>query len=174
MIEFKRHPALIALVHPRVEMHGEVRKPFLDIKLTVILPNSFLDALSGTLRPALFGPSDDLLGRDEENLTVVKNPELGALKWDAPPVKGVKAIFHLGSRTRDDLTVADGKLTINRIEPQSGGTFEYTFTVAFETFNNETSKLHMLYRSTVPVTLDAEEAEVMASAEEEQTEAEDA
>lgn len=174
MIEFERTPVTIEHVNPRIEMHGEERKPALDIKLTVTLPNSYLDELSPTLRPSLFGPSDDLLGRDEVNLTVVKNPELGALKWDAPAVQGVKLTFHLGSRIRDNFTVADAKLAIVRIEPKPGGTFEYTFKVSIATHNNEASKLHPLMRSTVPATLNCSEAEPVMAPEEQTEEEENA
>lgn len=167
MIEFKRHPVKIEHVNPRIELHGDQRHTALDLKLSTDLPNTALDELSPTLRPALFGPSDDLLGKDDVNLTVLKNPELGALVWGAPDVKDVSVTLHLGARARDDFTLAGAKLTKMRLNPQNGGTFGFTFTLQMETHNNEASKLHPLMQTEVSATLWRDESHTVAEDEDE-------
>ena len=167
MIEFKRHPTKIEHVNPRIELHGDERHTVLDLRLSCDLPNTALDELSPTLRASLFSPPDDLLGHDEEHLTVLKNPELGALAWGAPDVKPVSITLHLGGRARDDFTLSGAKLSKMRLRPQNGGTFGFTFRLQVETHNNEASKLHPLMQSEVPATLNCSEAEVVIEDEDE-------
>ncbi len=94
----------------------------MDLKIETDLPNTSLDKLSGSLRPALFASSDDpdLLGKDTQHMPHLRFPQLGPLSWNGS-VKPVSLALHLGTK-KNELLLTDGKFNKLRILPCEGGT----------------------------------------------------
>ncbi|MFL9933590.1 hypothetical protein P0D88_31335 [Paraburkholderia sp. RL18-103-BIB-C] len=159
MLDFVKHPVKIAHINVRTEMHGDEEVTAVDVKLTFDLPNQSLDKLSSTLRPALYAPDGDgdLLGKDEQHMPHLRNPQLGILRW-AGEYEPVSLHLHTGGKPKDDILLSGATFGKLSFRPQEGGTCSYTARVQILPNADEAAKLMMLLKHEVPATLDADEA----------------
>jgi hypothetical protein len=162
MIALERHPVKILHLNVRSELHGDVEKTAVDIRLGFDVPNSYLNNLGFGLRAALYAPPEDrnmpVPGTDEDHLTHVRYPQLGTLKW-AGEYSSVGFHLHLGNgRGKGDLLFVEstfGKLTVT---PKEGGACACVARVQVLPTPDETAKLVGLLKHEVPATIDMSNA----------------
>lgn len=130
----KKQVAKVAHVNLREEKHGEEPVLACDVKVTADVPNSFLTQISPTLKSALYQPEGEGAGTqaplidDGTHLSVLRFPQLGALKWEVK-MAGAEVILH-GAKKADDVVLV-GEVNELRMAPKEGGTVEITFRCQF-------------------------------------------
>lgn len=160
MIALERHPVKILHLNVRTELHGDEEKTAVDIKLGFDVPNGRLDTLATDLRVALYDPPDDpdLLGQDAENLTHIRFPQLGPLKWNSK-YESVGLHMHLGNgRGKGDLLFVEAKFDKLVVTPKEGGTCSCVVRAQVLPTPDETAKLVGLLKHQVPATVDLSNA----------------
>jgi hypothetical protein len=160
MIALERHPVKILHLNVRTELHGDEEKTAVDIKLGFDVPNTKLDTLADDLRIALYDPPEDpdMLGPDEANLTHIRFPQLGPLKWNGR-IESVGLHMHLGNgRGKGDLLFTEAKFDKLSISVKEGGTCACVVRAQVLPTPDETAKLVGLLKHQVPATVDLSNA----------------
>lgn len=120
----------LANVNPRAEKHGEDTKPALDLKIEATCPSTALIHFHSELRQHLFKKDEnpDLVDQIVENdgLTVLRYPEMGAIKWDIE-MTGYTVEVDYGMGGDSNIVLTDVKLDHFTIEAMSGGSVSITF-----------------------------------------------
>jgi hypothetical protein len=158
MIALQKHPVKILHLNVRSELHGDVERTAVDIKLGFDVPNRYLDSLGLGLRGALYSAPDDrnmaVPGTDADHLTHVRYPQLGTLKW-AGEFQSVGLHLHLGNgRGKGDLLFVESKFGKLTVTPKEGGTCACVTRAQVLPTPDETAKLVGLLKHEVPATVD--------------------
>lgn len=132
-MSFERSRELMELVHLNIrrEVHGDERVNGIDIRFRVDLTNDVLAEFSPTLKTTLYAREETPQGDfdpDSVPYTVVKNPQMGTIKWDAK-YDCARAVVHHGIDGRNDIAFALAKVNKFSILPKNGGTLTCEFRV---------------------------------------------
>jgi hypothetical protein len=121
--------ATLTSVNCRAEVHGSDFVPQLDLRFETVLPNSALEMLAPSLKPALFqAPAQLALAEvsDGNDAPALRFPELGALHWNADEVRDFELEIE---GVTDDEGVVLFDVIVGKIgfEPMEGGSVGVTF-----------------------------------------------
>lgn len=124
MFKLSKQNAKVIHLNPREEKHGEEDVLAVDVKLTVDMPNSFLDELAPGLRTALYMHADQA-DIDNDHLANVRFPQLPVLLWEGEKMEG--ALFYIGPNKAESMEFT-ADVTKVKLAPKDGGTVTVTFT----------------------------------------------
>lgn len=153
--ELEAQQAKLTSVNPRAELHGEDKKPAVDLKFEVAADNGVLANFGADLRSSLYTLPDaqeDLI--DPERLTKLKYPKMSAFKWEQEGV-GYTAEIDYGLGGDSNIVLEDLKVDGFRIQPMEGGTVVVTFRAIAHPDESDTGKLCSLIQRDVELTLTA-------------------
>lgn len=145
-------------INVRTETHGEDKVNALDLRFSFETTNQCLAMFSPTLKSCLYAKEDSTqqeLTPDLEHLTVVRNPQMGVLKWDLK-YENARFVVHHGSDGREDIVFGDAKINKFTIEPKQGGTVIVGFRVQVHPDEMQTARLMGVLGQEVYVTVDPE------------------
>lgn len=123
MFKLSKQNAKVVHLNPREEKHGEEDVLAMDVKLTVDVPNSFLDELAPGLRAALYTHGDQA-DIDKDHLPAVRFPQLPSVLWSE---KLEQATFSIGPNKAETVEFSADVAKV-WLAPKDGGTVSVTFT----------------------------------------------
>lgn len=118
-------------INVRNEMHGDEHCLAVDLSLTARLSNNELVQFSPTLKSSLYTRNETAqqeLIDDANHLPLLKNPQMGSIKWDAK-FDHARSVVHHGIDEKSDIIFADSKLNKFVILAHEGGTFDLSWRV---------------------------------------------
>lgn len=155
--------------------------PAVALTLKVPLPNSELDQLDKGLLPFLYEKGANPTQQTLDGVAVVSNmPSLtraascvGVLSWDGEQ-SGSTLIIYQGVTGDADIRLQDGIVTIKKIDPHEGGTWDATLSFYAEDLHADTlGELAVLKSHDLDIELTAPEVAQKQLDDEEQLEDED-
>lgn len=153
--ELEAQQAKLTSVNPRAELHGEDKKPAVDLKFEVAADNGVLANFGADLRSSLYTLPDaqeDLI--DPERLTKLKYPKMSGFKWEQEGA-GYTAEIDYGLGGDSNIVLEDLKVDGFRIQPMEGGTVIVSFRAIAHPDEGDTGKLCSLIQRDVELTLTA-------------------
>lgn len=157
MLELSEHQCKLSSINPRAELHGEEPKPACDLKFEAACPSSVLVHFHPELRQMIFKAQEnpDLVEQGgEDQLTALRFPKLGALKWDWEG-SGYTLTIDYGIGGKSDITLGDCKVDGIKLEPMNGGTVRLVFRVIAHPEASDMGKIYELIGQDVTVDLSA-------------------
>lgn len=159
--EYERQLTKLIHINVRTEKHGDQDVTAIDMNFRYTASNQTLAMFSPTLKSALFQKEDtpqQQINDDPDHLTVVKNPKMGAIKWDEP-YDEARVVIHIGASGTEDVVLGDCKVNKWLIEVKQGGTVVYEYRVQAVPTDKDIAKIASLLNQEVYVTLDPEGGE---------------
>lgn len=151
----------LANLNPRAEKHGEDTKPALDLKIEATCPSSVLIHFHSELRQHLFmkDPNPDLVDQATENdgLTVLRYPKMGAIKWDWEGA-GYTATVDYGMGGESNIVLEDVKVDHFTIEAMNGGSVAIAFRIIAHPDPEDVGKLCEFIQREIDLVLTPPEA----------------
>ncbi|MDR5813359.1 hypothetical protein QCE62_07100 [Caballeronia sp. LZ033] len=145
-------------INIRTEKHGDESVTGVDLRFSLNTTNDALAMFSSTLKSALYMKDDSPQGEiepDASHLTMLKNPRMGAIKWDEK-YDHARVVVHHGASGREDIVFGDAKVNKFVIEPKEGGTVVIGYRVQGNPTEAEIGKLTSVLNQEVQVTVDPE------------------
>lgn len=153
--ELEAQQAKLTSVNPRAELHGEDKKPAVDLKFEVAADNGVLANFGADLRSSLYTLPDaqeDLI--DPERLTKLKYPKMSGFKWEQEGV-GYTAEIDYGLGGDSNIVLEDLKVDGFRIQPMEGGTVIVSFRAIAHPDEGDMGRICSLIQRDVELTLTA-------------------
>jgi len=163
-MSFERTRELIEFVHfnLRREIHGDEKVNGIDLRFRASLSNEMLVEFSSTLKTDLYKREDTpQLDIEPGNVpfTVLKNPQMGTIKWDLR-YDIARVVVHHGIDDSSDIVFGLAKVNKFTITPQQGGTCIVEFRVQVSDPDaSDIAKLSAVLGQSVYVTVDPEGGE---------------
>lgn len=133
MLHLSEKNALLTSVNPRSEIHGDEKKPAVDLHFSIDTTVDMLGGLSPMLPAALFQRDDAPvvdLATDREALSKYKFANrIEALSWKLPKPARCRVVVHFGVSGAQDIVLGEALVDKIRIEPHDGGTVSIGFRV---------------------------------------------
>lgn len=155
--ELEAQKTKLTSVNPRAELHGEDKKPAVDLKFEVAADNGVLANFAADLRSMLYAlpdAQDDLI--DPERLTKLKYPKMSGFKWEQEGV-GYTAEIDYGLGGDSNIVLEDLKVDGFRIQPMEGGTVIVSFRAIAHPDEGDMGRICSLIQRDVMLTLTAPE-----------------
>jgi hypothetical protein len=157
MFDLPKQKAKLASVNLRAELHGEDKKPAVDLKIEAACANDTLIHFHPELRQMLFKKVEqneaDLVDQaDPEALTALRFAKMGALKWDQEYV-GYTATIDYGLGGASDIALEDCSVDGFRFEPQQGGSVLITFRIICHPSSDDIGRLSQLIQRDIELTV---------------------
>lgn len=161
MLELKRQSAMLIDVNPRMEIHGTEHRLATDIKVSLKVPNTFLDNFDPNLRTAFFWKAppeafdqEDLVNNQDPNhLPNLRFKQLGAKQH--LDFKGAGYRFIVPSLLgKDDLVLIQTEIDKLAFECQEGGSVIISFRVVAHPNDEDMGHLCSLIQQEVELTLE--------------------
>ncbi|VVE33820.1 hypothetical protein [Pandoraea commovens] len=155
MFELEAQQAKLTSVNPRAELHGEDKKPAVDLKFEVAADNGVLANFAADLRGVLYtrpDAQDDLV--DPDRLSKLKYPKMSPFKWELEGV-GYTAEIDYGLGGDSNIVLEELKVDGFRIQPMEGGTVIVSFRCIAHPEEDDMGKLCGLIQRDVTLTLTA-------------------
>lgn len=133
MLHLNEKNALLTSVNPRSEIHGDEKKPAVDLHFSIDTTVDMLGGLSPMLPAALFQRDDSPvvdLATDREALSKYKFANrIEALSWKLPKPARCRVVVHFGVSGQQDIVLGEALVDKIRVEPHDGGTVSIGFRV---------------------------------------------
>lgn len=133
MLHLSEKNALLTSVNPRSEIHGDEKKPAVDLHFSIDTTVDMLGGLSPMLPAALFQRDDAPvvdLATDRDALSKYKFANrIEALSWKLPKPARCRVVVHFGISGQQDIVLGEALVDKVRIEPHDGGTVSIGFRV---------------------------------------------
>ena len=133
MLHLNEKNALLSNVNPRSEIHGDEKKPAMDLFFNIDGSVDMLGGLSPMLPAALFQRDDAPvvdLATDRDALSKYKFANrIEALSWKLPKPARCRVVVHFGVSGQQDIVLGEALVDKIRIEPHDGGTVSIGFRV---------------------------------------------
>jgi hypothetical protein len=133
MLHLNEKNALLTSVNPRSEIHGDEKKPAVDLHFSIDGSADMLGALSPLLPSSLYQRDDAPvvdLATDREALSKYKFANrVEALSWKLPKPARCRVVVHFGVSGAQDIVLGEALVDKIRIEPHDGGTVSIGFRV---------------------------------------------
>jgi hypothetical protein len=146
----------------RREIHGDEQVNGIDLRFRVELSNETIVHFSPTLKTSLWKREDTPQSDIEPEsvpYTIVKNPEMGTIKWDVKYECG-RFVVHHGIDEKSDIAFALAKVNKFSILPRNGGRYVCEFRVQISDPDaSDIAKLSAVLGQTVYASVDAEGGE---------------
>ena len=142
MFSLTKYHSAINHLNCRIERHGEDRVLAADLRISMTVENSAIDAIEPGLCESLFrrpGPGDQQSLIGPQSLTALKHPLLQPVKLSQEFTGYEVTIANIGDD--EGLFLVDAKLKKFVIEPKEGGSAEISFTVSTEVDRDELAEL---------------------------------
>jgi hypothetical protein len=163
-MSFERHRELMELAHLniRTEQHGDEKVNGIDISFRVDLSNDVLSEFSPTLKSSLY-QREETPQQDFDPATIplkiVKNPQMGTIKWDTK-YDCARVVVHHGSDEKNDVVFGLAKVNKFSFLPKNGGTLQCSFQVQVSDPDDmDLAKLAAVNGKKVLVTVESEGGE---------------
>lgn len=159
--ECTRQLTRIVNMNVRTEKHGDDHVVAVDLSVRVMLSNDTLVLFSPTLKSSLYMKDESPqmeLDSDPHHLTVLKNPKMGAIKWDEAH-EHARAVVHFGASGIDDIVFGDAKVNKFVIQAKEGGSYELGYRIQSHPTEEEIARLTTVLDGEVEVTVDADGGE---------------
>ncbi len=159
MLELETELVKILHINTRNEKHGDDNVLGVDLKLQARLSNDVLSQFSPTLKAAFYHKDEAVQGdmvTDAGYLPNLKNPKLGAVKWEGDWEHQVLRI-HNGVREEFDIVLDESKVNKLAFDFQEGGTVFVNFRVQAHPDETTTAKLLSLLGQEVHMSLHFDE-----------------
>lgn len=163
-MSFELDRVLMEFVHMnlRREIHGDEQVNGIDLRFRVELSNETMAHFSPTLKTSLWKREDSPQGSFEPDsvpYTIVKNPEMGTIKWDAK-YDCARFVVHHGIDERSDIAFALAKVNKFSFLPRNGARYECEFRVQIsDPDSTDIAKLSAVLGQQVYGSVDAEGGE---------------
>lgn len=155
MLDLTTQAVKLASVNARAELHGEDSRPAFDLKIEATLPNDALIPFDPILRSTLFKADENPDLVDQINpgqLTVLRFPKMGAIKWDWEGV-GYQATVGYGIGGPSDIQLGEVKIDHFKFEPMNGGSVLITFRIIAHPETADVGKLCEFIQQSIDLTL---------------------
>jgi hypothetical protein len=133
MLHLSEKNALLTSVNPRSEIHGDEKKPAVDLHFSIDTTVDMLGGLSPMLPASLFQRDDAPvvdLATDREALSKYKFANrIEAVSWKLPKPARCRVVVHFGVSGQQDIVLGEALVDKIRIEPHDGGTVTIGFRV---------------------------------------------
>lgn len=133
MLHLSEKNALLTSVNPRSEIHGDEKKPAVDLHFSIKGSATLLVGLSAMLPSALYQRDDAPvvdLATDPMSLSKYKFAgSIEALSWKLPKPARCRVVVHFGVSGAQDIVLGEALVDKIRIEPHDGGTVSIGFRV---------------------------------------------
>lgn len=159
--EYERQLTKITHINVGQEKHGDQDVNAMDIDFRWVTNNHALAMLSPTLKSSLFEKPDtpqQEVNPDPDHLTVVKNPQMGPIKWDLK-YENARVVVHIGASGKGDVVFGDAKARKFVVEPKQGGTVIFSYQVRCYPRDGDIEKIAGKLNQEVFVTLDPDGGE---------------
>lgn len=163
-MSFELDRVLMEFVHMNIrqEVHGDEQVNGIDLRFRVELSNETMVHFSSTLKTSLWKREDTPQGDfDPESIpyTIVKNPEMGTIKWDTKYDCARFAVHH-GIDDKNDIAFALAKVNKFSFLPRNGARYVCEFRVQIsDPDTSDIAKLSAVLGQTVYGSVDGEGGE---------------
>lgn len=156
MFEITEGDVLLAHLNTRTEKHGEEDIGAIDLKISCLAGNTFLDLLDPRLRPTFFqrsggGQQADM--HSPEHLPSLVFPHIPFITWDTK-LEGYTAKIGEGMGL-NTVTLTKVKIHKFKLEPVDGGTVKVTYTLSCNPTPEQVAAVYPLNGSGILLTLEA-------------------
>jgi hypothetical protein len=161
MFELEKTKAKLVKPNPRVELHGEDKKPALDLIFEAEVSNDVLSFFDPKLKAALYKKGDSAqqeLIKDAGYLPLLKFPELGQIKWDYVG-SGYSLQVHYGIDGKSDIKLTDLQVDKIKLTCKEGGRVLMNFRVICHPCDADSGRLNGMVGQIVEITLTPPEDE---------------
>jgi hypothetical protein len=157
MFSLEKQNAKLTAVNPRAEIHGEERKPAVDLKFEIKTSNDILSEFDPSLKHSLYRKPDandtqQQLIDEPGHFPVFRFPLMGTIKW-GKEFAGYDTRIHWGVSGKDDIILGDCQVDGFRFECQDGGTVVTGFRVIAHADEHAMGKLCGLVQQDVEMSL---------------------
>ncbi|NSX14039.1 hypothetical protein HTY52_08135 [Cupriavidus taiwanensis] len=166
MLELDTELVKILHINTRNEKHGDDNVLGVDLKLQARLSNDVLSQFSPTLKSSFYHKDESVQGdlvTDAGYLPNLKNPKLGAVKWEGDWEHQV-LVIHNGVREEFDIVLDESKVNKLAFDFQEGGTVFVNFRVQSHPDETTTAKLLSLLGQEVHMSLRFDEPAALQEA----------
>lgn len=166
MLELESQLVKIKHINTRNEKHGEDNVLSVDLKLQARVSNDLLAQFSPTLKSSFYYKDESVQGdlvSDAAYLPNLKNPALGAVKWDGDWEHQLLRILSK-VRPKDDILLEDARVNKLSFDFQEGGTVFINFRVQAYPDEKTTARILQLLGQEVHMSLSFQEPEQMKEA----------
>lgn len=131
MATLMRKEARFEHMNTRTEKSGDEDVLACDLRIAMMLPNSFLDELHLGLRAALYErPQESDLLSDDDHRPNLSFPRLAPLSWEQE-WSGMTVTLHYGIRDDGDIVLPNARINKMVLALKDGGSVEVKFRVQF-------------------------------------------
>lgn len=162
MLTLNKVQARVSSVTPHAEKHGDENVPACSVRFIVGVPAQLIAQLDTQLPKVLFRkPSKDEVTQEDlpgvsnnEGLTKVRFPRLGAQAWDEK-FTGYTLVLASGLTSTDtEKTISDVDVSKIKIEPKEGGSVVLSFSCNFEVDAELMGAMGVMLQETVELSLE--------------------
>lgn len=150
MFKIQKQTAKVAHINLREEKHGEDSVTAMDVKITMDVPNDYLNDLAPGLLGALYAPHDKQ-GSLDGRMVSLRFPLLGALPWQSEQDMSISFL----SDDPNECFAVEGAVNKTSIVCKDGGTISVTFRLQLLPDDGLVASFAALLGQTVKISIDA-------------------
>jgi hypothetical protein len=155
MFTLANKSAFLSSANPRAEIHGEERKPAMDLKFKIESSNDILDSFDSKLKAAFFerdAEPRDLLPEEQGAMRGLKFNQIKSIKWESD-LPGYELHIHWGVSGVEDIKLSDIQVDNFEFSMKDGGTVFTSFRVQAHPEANVAGRLCELIQREIEISL---------------------
>jgi hypothetical protein len=153
MLELDKTKAKLVKPNPRAELHGEDRKPALDLIFEAEVANDVLSFFDPQLKGALYKKEESgQQNLDKSFLPKLKFPDMGPINWDYVS-GGYMLQVHYGIDGKSDIKMADLIVDKFKFTCKEGGRVLVKFRIICHPSDTDSGRLNGMVGQIVEITL---------------------